>query len=83
MEAGRGVHRGEGCELGGGSAGDVVAGGVAGSPVRGVVAAGGSLFGAGRSGPLMPQAASVATSAMARAARARRRGEWRNIVVKS
>jgi hypothetical protein len=83
MEAGRGVHRGKGCEVGGGSAGDVVAGGVAGSPARGRVAAGGSFFGAGRSGPLMPHAASVATSAMTRATRARQRGEWRNIFVKS
>jgi hypothetical protein len=83
METGRGAHRGVGCEVGGGSAGDVVAGGVAGSPLRGGVAAPGSLLGGGRNGPLMPQDASVAASATTSAMRARQRGEWRNIVVKS
>jgi len=54
--------------FGGGRAGDVVAGGVAGF----VVADGGgtaALFGGGRNGPLMPQAAMPATSAQVAAMR--------------
>jgi len=47
---------------GGGNAGDVVGGGVAGFVVDGAVAGDGTLFGGGRSGPLMPQAATPATA---------------------
>jgi len=54
---------------GGGSAGDVVAGGVAGFAVAGDAGCAGTDFGGGRSGPLMPQAVVPAARAAAIAAR--------------